>query len=157
MWNSFMPELNEDIRKIASKIVGDEMSLEIKNGNGTLYPRAIETLKYLKNKEYTLVFLSNCGTNYKNLVREQYDLDLYFDEMVCSGDFHQIPKYDILELIIPKYASDMVIVGDRFHDIQAGIKNNIYTIGCEYGYGKQTELNHSDYKIKEISQLTTML
>ncbi len=157
MWNSFMPELNKDIRKIASKIIGDEMSLEIKSGNGALYSGTIETLKYLNNKNYSLVFLSNCGTYYRDLVREHYQLDLFFDEMVCSAAFNQIPKHEILKQIIPNYAKDMVIVGDRFHDIQAGLKNNIYTIGCEYGYGDELELDSSTYKIKDISQIRTIL
>jgi len=157
MWNSFMPKLDEDIRKIASKIVGDEISLQIRSGNGALYPKTIETLKYLTSKDYTLVFLSNCGTYYKDLVRAQFHLDLYFDEMICSEDFNQIPKHEILKQIIPNYMNDMVIVGDRFQDIESGLRNDIFTIGCEYGYGTETELNQSNYKIKELSQLMTLL
>ena len=47
------------------------------------------------------------------------------------GHFPDIPKENI------------VMVGDRFHDINGAIENNIDSIGVLYGYGSQKELQQS--------------
>ncbi|MPW26773.1 HAD-IA family hydrolase [Alkalibaculum sp. M08DMB] len=157
MWKKFAPNLDEDVIEKVSKLIGDEMAFQIRSGYGYLYEGCSSILNYLKNKNYTLVFLSNCGSYYKNLVKEHYHLDLYFTDMFCSEEFNQIPKYEILRQLKSRYLDEMVIIGDRFHDIEAGTKNNIHTIGCEYGYCQNGELNNSDRIIKNINELYTIL
>ena len=38
-------------------------------------------------------------------------------------------------------------------DIDTGIKNKTYTIGCLYGYRTKIELDKADYKINSILDL----
>ena len=51
----------------------------------------------------------------------------------------------------------MIIIGDRFQDIDAGKKNDIYTIGCSYGFFLEEELDEADLIIKNISELKKYL
>lgn len=157
MWRQFMPELDEDIRNQASKCVGQEMLNQLSQGNAALYDGAIETLEYLKNKGYKLVFLSNCGIKYRNMNRDTFNLDQYFDNLVCSEEHKYIPKHQILSDIKDKYQEKMVMIGDRIHDMEAGIKNNIVTIGCKYGYGHEEEFKNADYVIENIKELKNLL
>ncbi|MFZ7120889.1 MAG: HAD family hydrolase [Eubacteriaceae bacterium] len=157
MWKAFMPDLDENITKIASKIIGSEMENQIRNNSGTLYSGTIEVLQYLNDKGYILVFLSNCGTYFKNLVTDHYKLDKYFQNIICSQDYNFIPKYEILKNIKHNYPKEMVIIGDRIHDIEAGIKNSILTIGCSYGYGSKKEINKSNYIVNSIKELMNFL
>ncbi|MBN4069290.1 MAG: hypothetical protein COA82_02775 [Alkaliphilus sp.] len=55
------------------------------------------------------------------------------------------------------YPHNMLMVGDRFQDIEAGKKNNILTIGCNYGYHRLGELDGADYRINNIKDLMTLL
>ena len=73
--------------------------------------------------------------------------------MVCSEEHDFIPKYEILARIKDRYPSGMAIVGDRKHDLEAGRKNNIYTIGCKYGFASEDELDDADIIINDISDL----
>lgn len=157
MWKKFMPDLDDFIKSEASRIIGKEMLNQITLGNASLYESSIETLQYLKNKGYKLVFISNCGFYYMESHRKYFKLDKYFIEMVCSEQYNFIPKHEILSKIKNKFENDMVIVGDRSQDIESGKKNNIITIGCSYGYGENSELKQADYIINNILDLTKLL
>lgn len=153
MWKSFMPELKEEERSKCSEIIGEAMKTSIEAGKPELYEGALETLLYLKNKGYNLVFISNCKIYYKDCHCKLFHLDSYFNELASSEEYGFIPKYEILNKIKDKYEKDMVIIGDRKHDIEAGKKNNIYTIGCSYGFAPAGELDNADMLIDNILEL----
>jgi len=157
MWASFMPHLDEDTRRKCSAIVGEEMRSLTEKGQAQLYDGALETLKYLRDKGYQLVFISNCKTAYKNTHTELFNLGDYFRELVCSEEYDFIPKYEVLKAIKQNYQEEMVIVGDRLQDIEAGSKNGIYTIGCSYGFALEGELEEADFIIDDINDLKKYL
>ncbi|KZL91250.1 HAD family hydrolase [Clostridium magnum] len=153
MWQTFMPNLPKETRDKCREIVGDEMKFLIEEGRAVLYEGAIETLEYLKNKGYNLVFISNCRRYYRDSHDKLFGLGNYFEDMICSEEYDFIPKYEILARIKDRYPKEMAIVGDRKHDIEAGIKNQIYTIGCKYGFASKGELDNVDVVINNITEL----
>lgn len=157
MWENFMPDLDKETRDMTSKMIGKEMEKQLAEDKAALYDGAIDTLKYLKDKGYKLVFISNCGIYYRDMMKKSFRLDDYFQEMACSEEYEYIPKHEILYKIKEKYPKDMVIVGDRIHDMEAGKKNNIYTIGCNYGYGSKEELKEADVVIENITDIKNIL
>lgn len=157
MWEKFMPELSKEMQKKARKMVGEEMKALVRENKAALYEGAIETLGYLKSKGYNLAFVSNCSHYYKDIHNKAFSLDKYFEELACAEEYEYIPKYEFLKEVMKKYPKDMVIVGDRHHDMKAGKMNNIYTIGCEYGFGEEEELEEADFIIKDIRELKEYL
>lgn len=157
MWKNFMPELTLDIKEQCSHIIGRNMELQLEQGKAVLYKGAIEILEYLKKKGYILIFLSNCKIYYKESQNKLFHLDKYFDQLICSEEYNYIPKYEILKQIRVNYPEEMVIVGDRMYDIEAGKKNRIYTIGCNYGYGLPGELDDAEFRINNINELKNFL
>lgn len=153
MWENFMPGLSEDHRNEASALIGSEMNTRILAGQATLYDGALETLSHLKEKGYRLVFISNCRTQYMKNHIEAFQLDAYFEAFFCSEAFDFIPKHEILKGVKERFSEKMVIVGDRFQDMEAGLKNEIYTIGCNYGFGNEMELSVADFRIDDIKML----
>lgn len=153
MWKAFMPNLPSDIKERCSNIIGEEMKRLVEEGKSFLYEGAIDTLKFLKQKGYILVFLSNCKLNYRDAHNKTFGLDSYFTNLVCSEEHNFIPKYEILNRIKKSYPEKLVIVGDRNQDMEAGIKNNIYTIGCSYGFADEGELETADVIIDDITDL----
>ena len=67
MWKNFM----------------EEMENQILAGNAVLYDGALDVLKQLKNKGYNLIFLSNCSINYMELSNKVFNLNLFFNDMIC--------------------------------------------------------------------------
>jgi phosphoglycolate phosphatase len=153
MWKTFMPELDKSIRSRCSAMIGEEMRSLTEKGLPELYEGTIETLEYLKSKGYRLVFISNCRISYRDCHSRLFYLVDYFEELACSEEYNFIPKYEILRKIEGKYPKEMVIIGDRMQDIEAGRKNGIYTIGCSYGFSLQGELDEADLVINDIREL----
>ncbi len=157
MWKAFMPDLEESIRIKCAAITGGEMKRLIEEGKPELYDGALEVLSYLKGKGYHLVFLSNCRIYYKDSHSKLFHLDEYFEELVCSEEYNFIPKTEILRRIKERYPMDMVMVGDRKQDMDAGRENGIHTVGCTYGFSRQGELDEAEVRIDSIIDLKKYL
>ena len=52
-----------------------------------------------------------------------------------------------------------VMVGDRHHDIEGGIENDLETVGVLFGYGSREELNKAGahHIVSTVSELHTLL
>lgn len=153
MWDKFMPHLDEDIKKHCSSLIGKEMTNLIIKQHASLYDGAVETLKYLKVRGYELIFLSNCGIYYKDIHRDSFKLGKYFNKMIACEEFDFKSKEDIIKDIKHEFKERIVMIGDRYHDIDAGIKNDIFTIGCAYGFGSSKEIEEAHLIIEDIREL----
>jgi phosphoglycolate phosphatase len=156
MWENFMPDLDEEIRSKASKMIGQILLEKAQTGQAILYEGSLETLQALKEKGYRLVFLSNCSRAYMEAHRESFGLDRYFDGMYCTEDFSFIPKYEIFESI-NRFPGGYLIVGDRFQDIEVAEHHPVSTVGCRYGFGFPGELDSADALIDDIRELNDLL
>ena len=157
MWAAFIPGLPLETKELCSRIIGEEMKKLVEEGKSVLYEGALHTLDYLKQKGYHLVFLSNCKLYYRDAHKKTFQLERYFEDMVCSEEHSFIPKYEILGRIKHNYPGELVMIGDRAQDIEAGVKNNIPTIGCTYGFAVEGELKDSDMLINDITELKNYL
>lgn len=156
MWHSFMPHLSEVGREGAGKIIGDEMARLTLSSGAKLYHGVLETLIYLKKKGHTLVFLSNCGSAYMKRHKDLFHLDQLFSHFMCAEEFPNCSKAEILKSYIATNEIDkstLVMIGDRRHDVEAGHRNGLLTVGCLYGYGQAVELERCDYRIESIKAL----
>jgi len=156
MWADFEPKLDSDTIASASQIISTSMANQIINNEAILYDGSLKVLAYLKSKNYNLIYLSNSKRYYMDVNKKTFKLDQYFDLMICSEDYNYMTKTDILKSVISTLNKDIVIVGDRFHDMDAGKDNGIMTIACDYGYGLEEELKHADLHIKDIKDLLTI-
>jgi len=157
MWQSFKPALDQQTIDKVINLISDDMKQSILNKEAILYDGALDVLKYLKSKGYHLIYLSNSKTYYMDLMKQTFDLDLYFDDMICSEMFDYLPKKDILAKVMPKLQKNMVMIGDRSLDIETGKHNRILTIGCTFGYGEIDELNDANLIIEDIRDLLEIL
>lgn len=144
MWNTFHPELDADIKEKARVMLGEDMAERVDNGKGALFDGAEEMLAKLKAQGHTLILLSNCRCHYLNRHKRVFMLDRFFDYFYCCEEFDFIPKYEIFRKIAPKHNGEFIVIGDRFHDIETAVKNNLKSIGCGYGYGTEKELSSAD-------------
>ncbi len=157
MWDDFNPKLAKEIISIVSSIISISMENSIQDKEAILYPGALDLLKYLKEKGYKLIYLSNSKTYYMNAMDKAFDLCSYFDIMLCSEMYQFIPKKYILERIIQSLPKDVLMIGDRDIDIETGKYNKTLTIGCSYGYGTLKELENADLIIDDINKLRDIL
>lgn len=157
MWDEFQPDFAQEKKMFYAGEIGRLMTEKVRNKEAILYDGALETLQYLKDKGYYLVYLSNCRHAYMDLHSECFGLYNYFDGMYCSGDYEQKPKYEIFHAIKEKYPSEYLMVGDRFHDMEIAQYHKIYTAGCTYGFGSRDEIGMADVLLKDIRDLQKIL
>lgn len=157
MWSGFAPHIPEVEQRICSQMIGEEMLLLLQMGKARLYPRGLETLAELKNGGHTLIFLSNCKIAYMEEHKKHFSLERYFDGFYCSEQFDFIPKYEIFEQVKKDFSGEFVVIGDRFADIEIGIKHNIKSIGCLYGYGEKNELCGADETVEDVGEILRLL
>ena len=145
MWNSFMPELPDEMKHAASMLIGKEMIDGVLNGDAVLYGGIEAVLGELKRRGYKLMILSNCRRSYMDAHRRALGLDRFFDDYFCAEEYGFIPKEEIFLYIKKKYPdSAFTMIGDRASDIEVGIKNSLPTIGCLYGFAAPGEIDHAD-------------
>ncbi|HOI46926.1 MAG TPA: HAD family hydrolase [Bacilli bacterium] len=153
MWESFTPKLSSNTIEKVSTIISKHMLTLIKKRKAKLYDGALDVLRELKRNGFVLVYLSNSKTYYMEAMREAFHLDEFFDFMQCSEMYDYIPKPEILKKIKSVLPQKILMVGDRYLDIDTGVENGAHTIGCLYGYGTMEELNRADNHIKSILEL----
>jgi phosphoglycolate phosphatase len=153
MWESFEPKLTKEVIDTSSTIISKSMEESIRNHEAILYPGALDTLNYLKEKGYKLVYLSNSKTYYMHAMDTHFNLCEIFDMMLCSEMYNFISKKYILERVIQSLPKDVIVIGDRYLDIETGTYNKTLTIGCSYGYGTFDELKNANLIINDIKEL----
>ncbi len=154
MWANFGGDIGEDAKDKASQLISKHMEKAISEGEARLYDGALETLRTLKARGYKLVFISNCLTYYMEAHAEQFGLEQYFDRMVCSGTYQGVErKADVLMKVREDFPGKAAMVGDRWHDMEAGEKNGLTTIGATYGFGDPDEISDADITINNITDL----
>ncbi len=157
MWNDFAPNLSFEEKNLGGSIIGNEMVRLIENGNARLYDGALEVLMDLKSKGFRLIFLSNCKNSYLDAHRKAFDLDNYFDDYYTAENYNFIPKYEIFEDIKNKLDGEFIVIGDRFTDIEIGVKHDLKSVGCLYGYGETYELLEASVCIENICGLIEVI
>ncbi len=141
MWEAFMPGLPERVWREASQRIGREMAHRLEAGEGVLFDGCEDALTELKQEGYDLVFLSNCGTAYRDVHRRMFGLDQWFSSYFCADDFPGLEKWEIYEKVHDRFAMPQAMIGDRAHDKEVSDHGGIPFIGCAWGYGKPEELD----------------
>lgn len=152
MWEKFHPELSDEQKKYAGRLVGDYMMAEIREGKAKLYPGALKALMLLK-KDYELIFFSNCRHEYADAHRKAFGLDRWIDDYFCTGDYGNMQKPEVFKEYIYEPDRRYIAIGDRIKDIELASSCGLRSIGCLYGFGSEEELKGADILIHDISEL----
>ena len=157
MWEEFMPDAPEDIRRQGSLIVQEGMLEGIRLNRGGLYEGIPGLLEKLKATGHVLLILSNCTIKYRDAHWKAYGLDRWFSEFYCSEAFGGIPKEEIFKTLSKEYPGEYLMIGDRHSDMKVGYEHGFGTVACDYGYGSQKELETADYHAKSVQELEELL
>lgn len=158
IWNILLPNLPEDFHEKANKILLENELSSINDGYGALYPGVIETLIELKNRGYRLFIASNGLKEYVYGVTNAFRINHLFEAMYSAGEFNTNIKTDLVKKLILDYKiNKAAMVGDRSSDVEAGIGNNLYVIGCDFGFSSKNELENANTLINEFTQLLDII
>ena len=123
----------------ASLRVRDEMERLRKEGRARLFPGVEEALDEVASRGATMVLLSNCWRSYGEDHMREFGLGRWIEGLHCAQDFDWIPKWQIYREVASFYPLPHIMVGDRFHDREVALRNDIPFVACAYGFGEPGE------------------
>lgn len=147
---------DEKLKREVMALVGKKMDENIKNGLGELYDDSKKVLEEL-SKNYDLYILSNCRESYLDIALDVYGIKKYFKKCLAAETYAFIPKDEIIKKERQNIKEEIIFVGDRHHDMEAAMKNNLKSIFCSYGFGNTEEGEYANYKISSIGELLNLL
>lgn len=157
IWQRLLPDASSEERLMANELMGAAEQEVLKQGLGRPFPGVKRTLERLREQAVSLNIISNCDRHYLQAVPDMLGIGEFFDQRFCAGDYPNLSKAEILRKVLPKFASPAAMVGDRHHDVEAGLKNGLLTIGCLFGFGKVDEFSGADHLVNSFEELLAVL
>ncbi|MBN2794239.1 MAG: HAD-IA family hydrolase [Clostridia bacterium] len=129
-----------------------------------VYDGIIELLQFLKKSNINIFLATSKPEIFAKQILENYQLTPYFDGIVGSTlDETRTKKADVIEYLMFNYnvknTKEILMVGDREHDIMGAHHHKIKGIGVLYGYGDKEEMMNckADYIVETVSDLKSLL
>lgn len=124
-----------------------------------VYPGVEDMLDKLRGKGYILAVASSKPERFVKKVLDHFDLTKYFHEIVGSEmNGGRTSKADVIEealdrLHMADHRDQVVMVGDKEHDVFGARKAGLQCLAVSYGYGSEEELkNANPLKIADSAQ-----
>ena len=110
------------------------------------YPGVEEMLQELKRKKYLLAVASSKPEYFVKQILDYFRLTEYFDEIVGSElNGSRTNKTEVIEetlrrLGLDKHREQVIMVGDKEHDVLGARAAGLECVAVSYGYGTEEEL-----------------
>ncbi|SEB89892.1 HAD-IA family hydrolase [Paenibacillus sp. GP183] len=159
IWERVMPETSLEAHQRMDVLLLQNQLEGLLQGSGILYEGVEATLKELHARGIRLFVASNGLEDYVKKVIEARGLGSVFEGLYSAGEFQTKSKVDLVRLLLDKYnIKSAWMVGDRSSDVEAGLKNGLTVVGCDYaGFGKDDELEGSHMRIQSFPELLDYL
>jgi len=123
-----------------------------------------ELLQKLTQEGKHLIVATSKPEFYAKQIMEHFNLSQYFVDICGSSmDGSRSRKGDVIRYALVKNQvtdlEQVVMVGDRFHDIEGAKENGIASIGVLYGFGNKDELEQAgaDQIAETVNELAKIL
>ncbi|MFP4687486.1 MAG: HAD family hydrolase [bacterium] len=140
------------------RMIVKRLTAEIKKERGEVIEGVFKLLEKLK-ESYRLAIITNAQRVYLEAVAETYDLERFFEIMLCIEDVEAEQKAALIEKALNYFdlpAGRVLMVGDRSSDLEAAKSCGTKFIGCLYGHGNRSEFSE-ERTITHLNQLPEFL
>ncbi len=134
-----------------------EIELASIRERGALFPGVRKTLDALRARGYVISLATNGDMEYAEVVLSAMEILPLFDELQTHEVEGQTKVGLVRELLQRVSCEKAFMVGDRYHDMEAGRANGCAVIGARYGYGPPEELAVADRLMDGFSELPEIL
>ena len=131
-----------------------------------VYPGINELLTQLRKDGYKLAIASSKPEIFVKKILLHFQLDNYFDFIggaELEGEGSRFKKQDVIAYTLHNFPSvskeQILMIGDREHDIIGAKMNGIDSVGVLYGYGSREEFERekANFIVNSVSELRELL
>ncbi|RYD21291.1 MAG: HAD family hydrolase [Verrucomicrobiaceae bacterium] len=112
-----------------------------------VFPEILETLEELQRQGHTMHVATSKAEVYAKRIITHFEMDRFFASVNGSElDGTRANKAELIAHILEQQRisrDEVVMIGDREHDIIGAVKNGVPSIGAMWGYGTGKELVES--------------
>lgn len=134
-----------------------------------VYDGVQKMLEELKSNGIFICLATSKPEEFAVKILEHYNLHIFFD-MICGAamDETRTKKHEVIEYAIDRIESecktqvnksDIIMIGDREHDILGAKKVGLDSLGVLYGYGNREELTNAgaDYIVETPLEIVNIV
>ena len=149
------PDSDELTRDELAAICTDNLVRMIREKKGTLIDDVFETIVELDRGNYKMLVASNGVRAYVEAILETYDLKRYFSEPFVYPEGDIVNKTGVVEYYISKLndLKQIIMIGDRYTDLEAAVENSIPFIGCAFGHAGSDEIAGEKYIVHSFCEI----
>ncbi|MDP5272836.1 HAD family hydrolase [Chengkuizengella axinellae] len=128
-----------------------------------LYDGIVDLLEELTKQNKQLYVATSKPTFFAEKILEHFEMKKYFHYIGGSNlDGTRQDKAEVIQHVIEQEnldIDDIVMIGDRKHDLIGAEKNGVASIGVGYGYGSKQELTDCKptYYVETVKELLEVL
>ena len=142
----FYSDLKEEIKYQEEKLIPMK---------GKLYDGIKELLEELYREGYTISICSNGREKYIENVLDTTDIRKFFTH-IRGNRPGKSKAFQLRKIVDGSDLESSVMVGDRYHDIEAAKEVGIPSIGAAYGFGNE-EVESADYIARRPSDIVKIV
>lgn len=159
IWQRVMPDGSPAAHARANDLLLEYEMEELRQGRGELYDGVTETLRRLRALGVRLFVASNGLEDYVKEVPRLRGIGDLFEGFYSAGEYNTASKADLVHLLLDRHGVNTAwMVGDRSSDVEAGKRNGLFVVGCDYaGFRREGELDGSDAVIRSFSELLDLV
>jgi len=147
--------LSRDRAELAQAVARHER--ESIDRKGSLFPGALETLQALKEQGHLLAICTNGDRLYAGAVLRRFHLAELFDAIQTLEDNARTKADMINELRRSFPHRSAWMIGDRYHDLEAGRDTGCTVVAASYGYGTTEEMASADFHLARVTDLPALV
>ncbi|MGG1519654.1 HAD family hydrolase [Paenibacillus oryzisoli] len=155
IWERVMPESPQEVREEADRLLIHYQMEGLKDGRGVLYEGVSDTLRTLHGQGIRLFVASNGLEDYVKEVTKAMGISPLFEGLYSAGEYKTKSKVDLVKILLETHGVESAwMVGDRSSDVEAGLRNNLTVVACDYaGFRESGELEGAHVRLTRFAEL----
>lgn len=127
-----------------------------------MYEGMIDVFKQLTNQGKTLVLATSKPELFALQIAQRFQFSSFFSSITGSSlDGSLVAKKDVIQKALKRInheaLDDVLMIGDRYFDIDGANAVGIDSMGVLYGYGHIDEFSNANYVANEVSDIASII
>jgi phosphoglycolate phosphatase len=134
-----------------------ELELVSIRERGRLYDGVAYTLRTLAGRAHVLALCTNGDRRYAETILAKFRILGLFRHLLTVDGPPSTKAQRIAELRTHYSRCRTFVVGDRYHDVEAGRANQCTVVGAAYGYAQAGELDGADLILRSFPEILALV